>query len=182
MGVAGSNHRGKRGTNRPRKPVKATGAAGRSAEVKRVARRIAVKKPLIFTIPSSFDAGRDVQKQILDDVTRHGYTSQNQFAVKLALEEALINAIKHGNRLNPHKKVRIEARVSDRRLEIIIEDEGPGFTRHAVPDPTLRENIEKCSGRGILLMEAYMNSVHWSHGGRRVKMVKKNDAGIANGK
>jgi serine/threonine-protein kinase RsbW len=176
MGVAGSNHRGNRGTGRPRKPASAADKSGRSGPGKRAVRRVTVKKPLSFTIPSDFAAGRDVQKQILDDVTRHGYTSQNQFAVKLALEEALINAIKHGNRLNPSKKVRIEAKVSARRLEIIIEDEGPGFARGAVPDPTLRENLEKCSGRGILLMEAYMNSVHWSRGGRRVKMVKKNDA------
>ena len=45
-----------------------------------------------------------------------------------------------------------------------------------MPDPTLQENLEKCSGRGILLMEAYMNRVEWTNGGRRVRMVKKNEA------
>jgi serine/threonine-protein kinase RsbW len=136
---------------------------------------IVVDKPLKFTIPSDFAAGRDVQKRILDDVTRIGYNSQSQFAIKLALEEALINAIKHGNRLDPKKKVKIEAKVSPQQCEITIEDEGPGFKRDAVPDPTLEENLDKCSGRGILLIEAYMNSVRWDRGGRRVKMIKRND-------
>jgi serine/threonine-protein kinase RsbW len=131
--------------------------------------------PLSFTIPSDFSAGRDVQKRILDNVTRLGYNSQCQFAIKLALEEALINAIKHGNRFDPKKKVRIEAKVSPKQLEVTIEDEGVGFRRGTIPDPTLEENLEKCSGRGILLMEAYMNSVRWTRGGRRVKLVKKNE-------
>jgi serine/threonine-protein kinase RsbW len=131
--------------------------------------------PLTFTIASDFLAGRDVQKRILDDVTRLGYNSQSQFAIKLALEEALINAIKHGNRFDPKKKVHIEAKVSPKQFEVTIEDEGPGFRRGTIPDPTLEENLEKCSGRGILLMEAYMNSVRWTRGGRRVKLVKKNE-------
>ena len=53
---------------------------------------------------------------------------------------------------------------------------GSGFDRSSVPDPTEEENLEKCSGRGILLMEAYMNSVKWSNKGRRVKMIKRNEA------
>jgi serine/threonine-protein kinase RsbW len=127
------------------------------------------------TIPSDFIAGRDVQKRILDDVAAAGYNAEATFAIKLALEEALINAIKHGNKLDPGKKVRVWAKVTPATCEIHVEDEGPGFDRKSVPDPTAEENIEKCSGRGILLMEAYMNSVAWDRGGRRVRMVKKND-------
>jgi serine/threonine-protein kinase RsbW len=131
--------------------------------------------PLRLTIPSDFAAGRDAQKQILDDVARKGFGAQATFAIKLALEEALINAIKHGNKLDPKKKVHIETSISPAKFEIAIEDEGPGFDRSSVPDPCADENIDKCSGRGILLMEAYMNSVKWSKKGRRVKMVKKNE-------
>ena len=126
-------------------------------------------------IPSKFPAGRDVQKRIVDKVTRLGYTSQSQFGIKVALEEALINAIKHGNREHPKKKVRIAVKATPKQLEVVIEDEGPGFNRKSVPDPTLKENLEKCTGRGILLIEAYMTSVKWSHGGRRLKMIKKNE-------
>jgi serine/threonine-protein kinase RsbW len=70
--------------------------------------------------------------------------------------------------------VTVEARISSRRAEITIEDQGPGFNRSVVPDPTAEENLCKCSGRGILLMETYMNSVKWSKHGRRVRMVRIN--------
>ena len=128
-----------------------------------------------MTIPSDFAASRDVQKRILDAVADCGFSSHSTFAIKLALEEALINAIKHGNKLDPNKQVHITWSVTPEQAEIVIEDEGPGFVREVVPDPTLEENLEKCSGRGILLMEAYMNSVEYSHGGRRLRLVKMNE-------
>ena len=128
-----------------------------------------------FTIASNPEAARHVQEQILVDVEKAGFDGQDFFAIKLALEEALVNAIKHGNRSDPHKHVKVDAKVSSREVEICIEDEGPGFRRKDVPDPCAMENLEKCSGRGILLIEAYMNSVRWDRGGRRVRMVKKNE-------
>lgn len=127
-----------------------------------------------FVIASDFAAGREVQKRILDAVCRCGYLADSTFAIKLALEEALINAIKHGNKFDPEKKVVVEARVTPDETEIVIEDQGPGFKRNCVPDPTREENLEKCSGRGILLMEAYMDSVQYSCGGRRVRLIKRN--------
>lgn len=131
-----------------------------------------------ISIPSDFAASRDLQKQVIDEVVRCGYNSQNVFAIKLALEEAMINAIKHGNKLDMKKHVHIDYAVTPERVEIIIEDEGPGFTREEVPDPTLEENLTKCSGRGILLIEAYMNTVEYSEGGRRLRMVKLNEADV----
>jgi serine/threonine-protein kinase RsbW len=127
-----------------------------------------------FTIPSDFSAGREVQAKILDDVQRHGYGNESTFAIKLALEEVLINAIKHGNKFDPAKKVHVECTITPKQAEIIIEDEGAGFEREEVPDPTLNENLTKCSGRGILLIEAYMDNVEYSNRGRRVRLVKKN--------
>ena len=127
-----------------------------------------------FVIASDPSQQREVQKQILDAVETAGYHPDNLFAVKISLEEALINAIKHGNKLDPKKKVRVEASVSPLETEIIIEDEGPGFNRGNVPDPTAEENLLKCSGRGILLMETYMDSVEYSKSGRRVRMIKRN--------
>ena len=128
-----------------------------------------------FVINSDLIEGRRVQREILDAVESCGYTGGNFFAVNLALEEALVNAIKHGNRLDPSKKVWVEVDCSTQRVEIMIEDEGPGFDRSSVPDPTVQENLEKCSGRGILLIEAYMTDVRWDRGGRRLRMVKVNE-------
>lgn len=130
---------------------------------------------MTVSIPSDFAASRDLQRQIIEEVQRAGYTTQNVFAIKLALEEAMINAIKHGNRLDMKKYVHVNYQVTPQQVEIIIEDEGVGFCRDDVPDPTLEENITKCSGRGILLMEAYMNKVEYSNNGRRLRMVKKNE-------
>ena len=117
---------------------------------------------------------REVEAAILEAVQRHGFNEKSYFAIHVALDEALINAVKHGNKRDPTKKVSVEASVSNERAEIFIEDEGPGFNRGGVPDPTLEENLEKCSGRGILLMESYMDSVSWDRDGRRVRLVKEN--------
>jgi len=164
MGVAGSNSSNPRHRRAAR--VRPTPKARAST---------ASKFPLRFTIPSDFGAGRDVQKRIMDDVHKKGFNSETTFAIKLALEEALINAIKHGNKLDPKKTVHVEARVTPKLAEIVIEDQGSGFDRDCVPDPLDDCNLDKCSGRGILLMEAYMNRVEWTRGGRRVRMMKKND-------
>jgi serine/threonine-protein kinase RsbW len=145
---------------------------------KRAARRPGRNStPLAFTFGSNYEQGRDVQARIVDYIETHAKLGeQDLFAVKLALEEALINAIKHGNKLDPAKKVHVQAKVDSDRVEISIEDEGPGFDRKSVPDPTADENLCKCSGRGILLIEAYMTSVKWSKKGRRVTMVKVNES------
>lgn len=132
---------------------------------------------MTFEIASDFAAGNDVQRQILDLVKKAGFSGRDLFAIKLALEEGVVNAIKHGNRLDPAKRVRVEARVTPRKVEFLIEDEGRGFDRQCVPDPTADENLEKCTGRGILLIESYMSRVWWDHGGRRLRMVKEAPAG-----
>ena len=128
-----------------------------------------------MTIASDYSDAREVQRLIRDEVERAGFDADSQFAIKLALEEALINAIKHGNKLDKRKLVQVEWRVSPAAVEITIEDEGPGFDRKKVPNPTDETNLEKLTGRGILLIESYMTDVQWSNGGRRVKLVKKNE-------
>jgi serine/threonine-protein kinase RsbW len=130
---------------------------------------------LRFNIPSDYLEGRAVQRRILEEVDKHQFGEEATFAIKLALEEALINAIKHGNKLDKNKRVKITAHVTDQEAVIEIEDEGPGFDRTSVPDPTTEENLERLHGRGILLMEAYMHLVVWTNRGRRVKMVRRND-------
>jgi len=130
---------------------------------------------LAFVISPERDNRREVQNRILESVRANGFDGQNYFAINLALEEALTNAIKHGNRHDPKKQVKVLARVTPRRFEIRIEDQGEGFDRKWPPDRTEFENIEKCSERVILLIEAYMTEVSWDRGGRRLKMVKLNE-------
>jgi len=129
-----------------------------------------------MTIASDYGDAREVQRLIREEVERCGFDPDSQFAIKLALEEALINAIKHGNKLDKRKLVQVEWRISPAAVEITIEDEGPGFDRKQVPDPTNDTNLEKLTGRGILLIEAYMTRVEYSNGGRRVKLIRHNQA------
>jgi serine/threonine-protein kinase RsbW len=126
-----------------------------------------------FTIPSDFAACRDVQHKIMQDVVAAGFDEETTFAIRISLEEAIVNAIRHGNRLDPNKKVRIDSNISPGRSEIAVEDEGTGFERKGIPDPTSSENLCRPNGRGILLIESYMTNVRWERGGRRVWMVKE---------
>lgn len=132
---------------------------------------------LHFVISSDFAEGREVQDRILEELGRYHYYPDAMFAIRLALEEAIINAIKHGNKFDRSKKVRVEATVTADQAEISIEDEGPGFDRQQVPDPTADENLHRLHGRGILLIEAYMNEVQWQRGGRRLIMIRRNTPG-----
>lgn len=82
-----------------------------------------------------------------------------QFGLRLALEEAIVNALRHGNQMDPSKSVRIACEFSPNCVRIEIEDEGAGYNPADVPDPTTDENLEKPSGRGLMLMRAFVTSV-----------------------
>lgn len=125
-----------------------------------------------FVIQSDLHEQRDVQKRILDAVEAAQWDGNDIFGIKLAMEEAIINAIKHGNKFDRKKKVMLFGSVTPDRIEINVEDEGDGFERCEVPDPTADENLTKCSGRGILLMEAYMDEISYHNNGRRCRIIK----------
>ena len=129
---------------------------------------------LDFDIPSVLARGREVQNAILDACERHGFGEDAYFAVKLALDEAVTNAIKHGNQFADDKRVRVKAGVNPERCWVEVRDEGPGFKRDTIPDPRQDENLHKCSGRGLLLIEAYMSDVDWSEDGKAIRMSKLN--------
>lgn len=160
MQANGSNARGQGSGSSDASGAKANGSA------------MGVRK-FKYTIASDFGESRRVQDEIMGAVSEVGFTDDDVFAIRLALEEAMINAIKHGNKHDAGKVVQVEASVSSGELEIIIEDEGAGFDRANVPDPLSDENLEKCSGRGILLIESYMDRAEWTNGGRRLRMAKK---------
>ncbi len=124
------------------------------------------------TIPSKRGAGRGVIDEVLGQLEQQQWSSHETFSVRMALEEAIVNAIKHGNRLDQRKKVRVICKVSPVRLWIKISDEGPGFDPGQVPDPTDPENLENPSGRGIMLMRSYMNRVEYNDTGNVVEMEK----------
>lgn len=113
------------------------------------------------------------EEVILDAAARHGFDESECFAIRLSLEEALTNAIKHGNRFDRDKTVVLAYCIDDEQLRVSITDEGGGFVPADVPDPTLDENLERPSGRGIMLMRAFMNRVEFSADGQTVTMIKQ---------
>ena len=125
-------------------------------------------------IPSELSAARDVEEQILSDVAGLSYDEGDIFAIKLALEEALNNACRHGNGFDPDKRVTVEYDVTPERFVVRIADEGDGFDPDNLPDPTAEENLEKPSGRGVMLMRVYMDDIIYNDAGNVVTMVKQN--------
>jgi serine/threonine-protein kinase RsbW len=124
------------------------------------------------TIPSDTAEARRVQEVIEGMLRGRPTTDQEVFSVRLALEEALVNAIKHGNQMDRGKRVQVSYRLLPDRLEVHITDEGQGFDPNDVPDPTAVENLERPCGRGLMLMRHYMSEVQYNDRGNSVTMVK----------
>jgi serine/threonine-protein kinase RsbW len=123
-------------------------------------------------IPSDPTEARRVQEEIERLLGPHVPSDHDLFGIKLALEEALVNAIKHGNQMDRAKSVRISYRLLPDRFDVHITDEGSGFDPADVPDPTAVENLERPCGRGLMLMRHYMSEVAFHGRGNCVSMSK----------
>jgi len=125
------------------------------------------------------DMRGDVEKvqQIVDAALRErDYHEDSLFSIRLCLEEALVNGFRHGNQFQPGLVVRFWATISLDEAIFEVEDEGEGFDSCGVPDPTADENLEIPSGRGIMLMRAYMSEVEYIDPGNRIRMVFRKQA------
>jgi serine/threonine-protein kinase RsbW len=120
--------------------------------------------------PSAFEAW---WRDVLSALEAHGFTQDDIFAVHLALEEAFLNAVKHGNRMNPAKKVMIDYAVDREQVEVCMTDEGKGFDPRRVPDPRVGENLYRPAGRGLLLIHSYMHTVEYNERGNSLRMVRR---------
>ena len=117
--------------------------------------------------------GRRVLSEVLEELEARHWGHRDVFAVHLAMEEALVNAITHGNRLDPDKRVRVSCRMSPELIRVEICDEGAGFDPTKLPNPTDPERLECPSGRGVLLMKAFMTRVEWGGSGSRVVLERR---------
>src|SRR5437660_6316567 len=136
---------------------------------------------LDVVIPSDAAEARRIQDDIEAKLKQCEFEEREIFCIKLALEEALVNAIKHGNQMDRSKKVHISYRVSPERFDIRIADEGKGFDPEDVPDPMAPENLERPCGRGLLLMRHYMTEVTYHPPGNRLSMSKVKSNPLRNG-
>lgn len=137
---------------------------------------MAILEQFEVRIPSETTAGQAVQERIVTRLEQLEFPARDVFGVRLSLEEALVNAIKHGNGMDPDKHVRVLCHIDDELIRIEIEDEGPGFTPEEVPDPTAEENLERPCGRGIMLMKAFLTRVEYVPPGNLVILEKTRDA------
>lgn len=117
------------------------------------------------------DELRALQDEILADADAFSYPETSKFALRLAIEEATVNALKHGHKTIPDQPIDVTWRVEPTRIEIVVKDRGPGFEREHVPDPTSEERLHVPSGRGIMLIEAYMSEMRYEENGTRLTMV-----------
>ena len=96
--------------------------------------------------------------------------------MSVAVRESVVNAIKHGNRLDENKRVTVEFVLLPHALEVGVQDEGQGFDPGSVPDPVAEENLLKAYGRGIFFMKSFMDEVKYTfpqNGGTKVTLLKK---------
>lgn len=107
------------------------------------------------------------------EVESAGFDEQAAFAIRLAMDEAVANGLKHGNGEDPAKRVQIRYQIDAHGFEATVEDEGNGFDPSKVPDPTHAQYIERPCGRGVMLMRAYMSDVVYHAEGSRVTLRKR---------
>ena len=111
-----------------------------------------------------------VQVSIAEILDRLHYSEAAIFAVRLSLEEAMMNGFRHGNLADPSKFVEVRWRIDSNSANFHVIDEGEGFDPEAVPDPTLDENLEIPSGRGLMLIRAYMSDARYHDPGNHLEM------------
>jgi serine/threonine-protein kinase RsbW len=123
------------------------------------------------TVAAAFDDVRDLIDRIMDTVTEMGCAAGKEDAVRLALEEALMNALVHGCEENPGKTIQCcVACDHERGILIIIRDPGPGFDPASVPSPIVGKNLFSEHGRGIFLINQMVDEVCFERGGTEIHM------------
>ena len=119
----------------------------------------------------------DLVQTLSDCVTEFmGFDDDTTHWIGMSVRESVTNAIQHGNKLDPDKKVDIRFEVTPDHLEITVKDEGNGFQVEKLPNPLDPENLLKPSGRGIFYIRSFMDEVEFlthSQGGMEIHMVKK---------
>ena len=129
-----------------------------------------------LTVPSRLEEMTAVTKLIAEAIREYKLDAETAHWIELTVSESMINAIQHGNKADPAKSATLKIASNGDTIEIIVEDQGSGFSLDNVADPTDMANLLKPCGRGILIIRSYMDEVDVSQragGGSRLRMVKK---------
>lgn len=127
------------------------------------------------TLESTLESVDKAEAIVVAEAAKAGLDEDEQGQVGMAIRECMVNAVVHGNRYNKNKKVHLEIERTNEALTIVIGDEGQGFDMNSLPDPLAPENLLRQSGRGLLLIRAFMDEFDLHPrpgGGTEVRLVK----------
>jgi len=136
---------------------------------------LAKMETLKQTLDSTLESVDKVEEWVIQEAGKAGFEEDDQHQIGMAVRECAVNAVVHGNRYNSKKRMHVEIQRTAQTLTVIIGDEGDGFTMNSLPDPLAPENLLKQSGRGLLLIRAFMDDFDLhprEGGGTEVKLVK----------
>ncbi len=128
------------------------------------------------SLESALESVDAAEASVLGVAEAVGFPEDELHRIGMAVREAMVNAVVHGNRYSARKKVRLKVLQAPDHIVISVADEGEGFEMHTVPDPLSEENILRHSGRGLLLIQAFMDEVSVAKtegAGTEIKMVKR---------
>lgn len=125
------------------------------------------------SLPSDLDLGHGIIELLMQALETAKWEGRDLFHIGMAIEEAVVNAIEHGNKRNPDKKIHLDFRVSPEICYMQVTDEGEGFCREMLKDCTEDENLDKPRGRGVMLIEELMSEAKYNERGNQVTMIRK---------
>ena len=123
-------------------------------------------------IPSEPDHCATIIGLVLEQLEKSAWANKDVFGIHMAVEEAIMNAIHHGNRCAADKHVHVVIELSEDRFYSKITDQGCGFDPTSLPDPTAEENLEKECGRGVLLIKSFVDVAIYNAKGNSLEITK----------
>ncbi len=135
-----------------------------------------------LVLPSTLDTVDRMEQEAEKFAAEHGFSEDDAANIAMAVREATVNAVLHGNSYSRDKQVHASLQADQAGLTVRIADEGAGFNATVLPDPLLPENILRGSGRGVFLMRALMDEVHFRQltPGTELTMIKHRTTGPLN--
>lgn len=129
---------------------------------------------LSYTLDSTLETVNNAEETASRMATEAGFDEEEIMKISMAVREAAVNAVLHGNAYDPNKKVSLDFERTDKDLVIVIRDQGKGLDEAKIPDPLAPDNLMKTSGRGIFLIRSFMDvvEIHPSQTGTELKMIK----------
>ena len=124
------------------------------------------------TFPSDMGTAHSLIGEVMEVVRTDQWSEKDLFAIELVLEEALTNAVQHGNDSDPSKKVRFDCKLNRNKIYVRVEDEGRGFNPYTIADPREPANQMVETGRGVLLIKHFATSVKWNDRGNVIEFEK----------